>query len=72
MGADPDVDWVMEAAFAAMRKAGATLVDVRYPKWLLDVKGEFYTGDSLSGVHGADRGVPERQPDRSIRRRSPR
>jgi amidase len=26
-----------------MRKAGATLVDVRYPKWLLDVKGEFYT-----------------------------
>ena len=43
MGADPDVDWVMEAAFAAMRKAGATLVDVRYPKWLLDVKGEFYT-----------------------------
>ena len=43
MGADPDVDWVMEAAFSAMRKAGATLVDVRYPKWLLDVKGEFYT-----------------------------
>ena len=43
MGADPDVDWVMEAAFAAMRKAGATLVDVRYPKWLLAVKGEFYT-----------------------------
>ena len=43
LGADPDVDWVMEAAFAAMRKAGATLVDVRYPKWLLDVKGEFYT-----------------------------
>jgi len=42
MGADPDVDWVMEAAFAAMRKAGATLVDVRYPKWLLDVKSEFY------------------------------
>jgi amidase len=43
MGADPDVDWVVEAGFAAMRKAGATLVDVRYPKWLLDVKGEFYT-----------------------------
>jgi amidase len=43
MGADPDVDWVMEAAFAAMRKAGASLVDVRYPKWLLDVKGELYT-----------------------------
>jgi amidase len=43
MGADPDVDWVMEAAFAAMRNAGATLVDVHYPKWLLDAKGEFYT-----------------------------
>ena len=43
MGADPDVDWVMEAAFAAMRAAGATLIDVKYPKWLLDVKSEFYT-----------------------------
>jgi len=43
MGTDPDVDWVIEAALAAMRKAGATLVDVRYPKWLLDAKGEFYT-----------------------------
>src|SRR2546425_6906601 len=43
LGADPDVDWVVEAALAAMRKAGATLVDVRYPKWLLDSKGEFYT-----------------------------
>jgi len=43
LGVDADVDWVMEAAFSAMRKAGATLVDVRYPKWLLDAKGEFYT-----------------------------
>src|SRR5436190_8262450 len=43
LGADPDVDWVVDAALAAMRKAGATLVDVRYPKWLLDSKGEFYT-----------------------------
>jgi amidase len=42
LGADADVDWVIESALAAMRKAGATLVDVRYPKWLLDVKGEFY------------------------------
>jgi len=42
MGSDPDVDWVMDAAFAAMRKAGATLVDVKYPKWLLDSKTEFY------------------------------
>jgi len=43
MGADADVDWVVDAGLAAMRKAGATLVDVRYPKWLLDAKGEFYT-----------------------------
>jgi amidase len=42
-GADPDVDWVIESAAARMRTAGATLVDVRLPKWLLDVKGEFYT-----------------------------
>jgi amidase len=43
LGADPDVDWVVEASLDAMRKAGATVVDVRYPKWLLDAKGEFYT-----------------------------
>jgi len=43
LGADADVDWVVEASLSAMRKAGATLIDVRYPKWLLDAKGEFYT-----------------------------
>lgn len=42
MGADSDVDWVIESALAAMRRAGATLIDVRYPRWLLDAKGEFY------------------------------
>lgn len=42
LGADSDVDWVVEASLAAMRKAGATIVDVRFPKWLLDVKGDFY------------------------------
>ncbi len=36
MGADPDVDWVIESALKAMEKAGATLVEVRYPKWFLD------------------------------------
>jgi amidase len=41
-GQDPDVDWVMESALGAMRRGGATLVDVRYPKWLLDAKDEFY------------------------------
>jgi amidase len=42
LGADPDVDWVVEAALDTMRKNGATVVDVRYPKWLLDAKDEFY------------------------------
>jgi amidase len=42
LGADPDVDWVIEASLDAMRKAGATIVDVRFPKWLLDTKLEFY------------------------------
>ncbi len=36
MGADPDVDWVIEAALKAMEKAGATIIEVRYPKWFLD------------------------------------
>jgi amidase len=43
LGADADVDWIVEASLAAMRAAGADVVDVRYPKWLLDAKGEFYT-----------------------------
>jgi amidase len=42
LGADGDVDWVVEAALTAMRRAGATVVDVRFPKWFLDAKGEFY------------------------------
>lgn len=42
-GQDEDVDWVMEASLDVMRKQGATVVDVRLPKWLLDAKGEFYS-----------------------------
>jgi amidase len=42
LGTDSDVDWVIEASLDAMRKAGATVVDIRYPKWLLDAKDEFY------------------------------
>lgn len=42
MGQDGDVDWVMEASIDAMRKQGATIVDVRLPRWLLEAKGEFY------------------------------
>lgn len=36
MGADPDVDWIVEASVKAMQRAGATVVDVRLPKWFLD------------------------------------
>ncbi len=43
MGQDAEVDWVIEASLQALRAGGATVVDVRFPKWLLDAKGEFYT-----------------------------
>lgn len=42
LGQDAEVDWVIESALSAMRAAGATIVDVRYPKWLLEVRTEFY------------------------------
>ncbi len=42
MGADPDVDWVIDSSLRAMRRAGATVVDVHFPKWLIDSKGEWY------------------------------
>jgi amidase len=41
-GQDPEVDWVVEASIEAMRKAGATAVDVRFPAWLLDSREELY------------------------------
>ena len=39
MGQDPDVDWIVESAVIALKKAGATVVDVHYPKWFLDSSG---------------------------------
>ncbi len=42
MGQDQEVDWVIEASLDAMRKQGATIVEVHYPKWLLQTKTEFY------------------------------
>lgn len=42
LGADPDVDWVIDASVSAMKKAGATIVDVHFPKWLLDARNDFY------------------------------
>jgi amidase len=41
-GQDGDVDWVMESALVQMKRQGATIVDVKLPKWLLDAKGEYY------------------------------
>lgn len=41
MGADGEVDWLTEASLAAMRKAGATIVEVEFPQWLVD------SGDSF-------------------------
>jgi amidase len=46
-GQDNEVDWVMEASLAAMRSAGATIVDIRLPKWLTDSKSEFYNSVRL-------------------------
>ncbi len=42
LGSDPEVDWVFEASLEAMKGAGATLVDVRLPEWLLESRGKFY------------------------------
>jgi amidase len=41
-GEDPEVDWPIDAAVNSMRRAGATIVDVRLPKWLLEAKGKFF------------------------------
>ena len=40
---DSDVDWIIEAALEAMRDAGATVIDVRLPDWLLDANRDLYT-----------------------------
>jgi len=42
MGNDEEVDWVIEASLQAMRNAGAEVVDVELPSWLLDTRGRFY------------------------------
>lgn len=38
---DGDVDWVMEASLQALRDAGATLVDVSLPPWLVTIGSSF-------------------------------
>ncbi len=42
-GFDTEVDWVVESSLTAMRKAGATIVEVRFPKWMLEAKDAWYT-----------------------------
>ncbi len=48
MGQDADVDWAIEAGLATLRRAGATVVDVRLPRWMLDAKGEMYNAVRFS------------------------
>jgi len=42
MESDEEVDWIIEAALEAMRDAGAEVVDVTLPEWLLQARGKFY------------------------------
>lgn len=42
MGLDQDVDWVIESSITQMKKAGATIVDIHYPRWVLAAKEEAY------------------------------
>jgi len=42
MGDDAEVDWVVESALQAMRDGGAEIVEVEFPGWLLESRGDFY------------------------------
>lgn len=42
MGQNAEVDWTVEAALQHMRDAGAEIVDVELPKWLMESRGDFY------------------------------
>ncbi|MFK8040857.1 amidase family protein [Congregibacter sp.] len=42
MGVDGEVDWLVESALQSMRDAGAEIVDVEFPDWLLESRGKFY------------------------------
>jgi amidase len=42
MGSDPEVDWIIEASLQAMQDAGAEVVDVEFPDWLLESRGRLY------------------------------
>jgi len=42
LGSDPDVDWVFDASVETMRKAGASVVDIEIPEWLLRTRSDLY------------------------------
>jgi len=42
MDQNPEVDWAVEAALESMRGAGAEIVDIEFPTWLLEARNEFY------------------------------
>ena len=42
-GFDTEVDWIMESSLHAMRKAGAIIVEVRFPKWMLETRDAWYS-----------------------------
>ncbi len=42
MGQHAEIDWSIEAALDVMRDQGATIVDVKFPKWVLDARQEYY------------------------------
>ena len=42
LGQDAEVNWIVEASLDVLRDAGATVVDMRLPQWLLDAPGDFY------------------------------
>lgn len=42
MESDEEVDWIIEAALEAMRDAGAEVVDIELPEWLMESRGKFY------------------------------
>lgn len=42
MDSDEEVDWIMEAALEAMRDAGAEIIEIEFPEWLLESRGNFY------------------------------
>ena len=51
LGQDADVDWVIEASLEVIRDAGATVVDVHLPEWLLRASA---VGEGVERRGGSD------------------